>query len=206
MCITGGTLNIPIVAARPSFLTRYMSQQSGHKLIFRPLEGNDVQGLREFLESLSDGTRLVWRRDRYDLAEAQDLCDAVGRYDKLRMVIEEVDQHKVLGLFEFSFDIPESDRQRFAAYGIELNELTDCRFGPCVRDEFQGVGLASAAMPLIKEVSTLFGRSRIILWGGVLEANERATRFYQKHGFQTVGRFLNADGQPSLLSGAKCRD
>lgn len=114
------------------------------------------------------------------------------------MIVEEAHGGKIQGLFEFSFDIPDSDRERFALYGIELNELTDCRVAPCLRDECQGTGLASSVIPAIKEVIDLFGRSRIILWGGVVEDNLQATRFYRKHGFQTVGTFLDADEHPNL--------
>ena len=114
------------------------------------------------------------------------------------MIIAEADGGKIQGLFEFSFDIPDSDRERFARHGIEVNELTDYRFAPCLRDECQGTGLASSVIPAIKEVSDPFGRSRIILWGGVVEGNVQAIRFYRKHGFQTVGRFLDADGQANL--------
>ena len=152
----------------------------------------------EFLESVSTRTRLVWRRDRYDLVEAQQLCDAIGVYDKLRMIVEETQNGRILGLFEFSFAIPNSDRERFARHGTDLNDLTDCRFAPCLRDECQGTGLASEVIPAIKEIIKLFDRSRIILWGGVLEKNIQAIRFYRKHGFRTVGSFSSADGESGL--------
>ena len=187
-----------MIAAQPYLLTRYINRKSTPNSTFRPLEAKDVQWLCEFLESLSNRTRLVWRRDHYDLAEAKRLCDAIWRYDKLRMIIEDADNGKIQGLFEFSFDIPDSDRERFARHGIELNALTDCRFAACLRDECQGTGLGSLVIPAIKEVSGLFGRSRIILWGGVVEDNAQAIRFYRKHGFQTVGRFLDAEGQGNL--------
>jgi hypothetical protein len=46
-----------------------------------------------------DGTATIWPKRKI-------YCDAIGRYDKLRMVIEEADQHKVLGLFEFTLTFP----------------------------------------------------------------------------------------------------
>ncbi|MFH9836413.1 hypothetical protein ACH4NC_34765 [Streptomyces sp. NPDC017201] len=40
----------------------------------------------------------------------------------------------------------------------------------------------------------LLARTRIILWGGVRADNPRAIRYYEKNGFQRVGRFTEADG------------
>ncbi|MFE9363057.1 hypothetical protein ACFYNN_09525 [Streptomyces sp. NPDC006978] len=37
-------------------------------------------------------------------------------------------------------------------------------------------------------------QARIILWGGVRADNPRAIRYYEKNGFQRVGRFTEADG------------
>jgi hypothetical protein len=52
-----------VIGACTRVLTRNITQYSGHKVTLRPLDGKDVQGLREFFESLSHGTRLAWKRD-----------------------------------------------------------------------------------------------------------------------------------------------
>ena len=98
-------------------------------------------------------------------------------------------------MLEFSFGIPAGDLARFHSYGIPLSESTDFRFGPCVRDELRGTGLANALMPLVVDVATFFNKSRILLWGGVFLSNIRAIRFYEKHGFRQAGEFLNAEGE-----------
>ncbi len=192
-------LTIELVAANPSLLGRPVELLSGPALVFRPLERADMQELSQFLESLSYETRRFWQRDRYCLAEAQELCNAIGSFDKLRMVaVNNTGRPSIQALVEFSFGIPESDRQRFGQYGLTLSEASDTRFGPCVRDNLRGTGLANALMPLVVEDAILFGKSRILLWGGVLTSNTRAIRFYEKHGFRRVGEFVGRDGQASL--------
>jgi GNAT superfamily N-acetyltransferase len=175
------------------------SQISG-LLRFRPLVAGDVDGLTAFLAALSPATRAWWYRDRYDRAGAEALCEAIGRYDKLRMVAVDPQQPAagVLALFEFSFGIPPGDHFRFGLYGLSLDEARDCRFGPCVRDDAQRLGLGSALMPATFDIARRFGKDRILLWGGVYAENHAAVAFYRKHGFAEVGRFCAEDDRVSL--------
>ena len=182
-----------------SALARTVRFGRGSTALFRPLERGDVDALAEMLVSFSDQTRRYWNLGSYDRAMALELCDAIGRHDKLRMVAEETfPPFRLLASFEFSFDIPEDDRRRFAAYGVALDAVSDCRFGPCVRDAVQGSGLAHAMMPPTMDIARRFGRSRILLWGGVEQENRRAIRFYEKHGFEITGASRGSQGRPSL--------
>lgn len=58
--------------------------------------------------------------------------------------------------------------------------------------------MGTLAFPLVADVARRLGRTRIILWGGVLADNARAIRYYEKNGFRPVGSFAAADGMPSL--------
>ncbi|WP_405658683.1 GNAT family N-acetyltransferase [Streptomyces sp. NBC_01166] len=58
--------------------------------------------------------------------------------------------------------------------------------------------MGTLALPLIRDVARGLGRTRIILWGGVLAGNARAIRYYEKNGFRPVGSFASADGSLSL--------
>lgn len=182
-----------------SVLRQEVNFPQGGKAIFRPLETGDVGRLGKFLSSLSGETRRFWNLESYGRSAAAELCGAIGRYDKLRFVAQDTTEpFRLLASFEFSFGIPQGDTERFHSYGIALRETSDCRFAPCVRDALQGSGLADALMPPTIDIARRFGRSRIILWGGVDGENRRAIRFYEKHGFAALGRFESSGGREAI--------
>ena len=127
---------------------------------------------------------------------AREMCQSIGRYDKLRFVVIQPPNAGglVIGLFEFSFDLVAADINRFRTYGIELYPATDCRFGACISDSYQGQGGGSALFPFVAGVARQFCQRRIILWGGVHAGNQRAIRYYNKNGFRRVGAFTNSQG------------
>lgn len=185
-------LTLAKVAAIPDLVTSTVTLPAGDAVLYRPLLPTDVERLAAFLSGLSAQTRRFWVHPSYDRETAQALCDAIGRYDKLRLVA--VKDDAIIAVYEFSMDLVQSDLDRYAGYGIELNPATDCRFGPCVADEYQGTGLAQALFSPTVEIARRFGQRRIILWGGVFTENERAVRFYEKLGFQRAGEFVKEDG------------
>ncbi|MFE5685347.1 GNAT family N-acetyltransferase [Streptomyces sp. NPDC056512] len=202
-------LTLTDIAEEPLVLTSRLRLHDGSKAVLRPLVHADAEHLAGFLEGLSPESRRLSTFDGYDLAAARELCDAIARYDKLRLVLEDESSARLVGLFELSLALTAGDIARFRAAGIHLSEQTDCRFGPTLADAYQGSGVGSLVLPLVMEAVRRLGRTRVILWGGVLADNPRALRFYEKNGFQLVGPFTGPDGTPSLdmilsLAGA-CR-
>jgi len=179
------------VKNNPNILTFQIKFDNGKIIILRPLEENDLDKLTKFLTNLSEQTREYYTLDSYDRAAAQEMCDAINKYDKLRFVASYKSQSDLIALFEYSFDIPLSDQQRFKNYNISLDSKTDCRLGPCLADKCQNQGIGSRLFPYLIEIAKRFGRERLILWGGVFKNNERAVKFYIKNGFKELGVFKN---------------
>lgn len=189
-------LTLAAVADQPDLATYTLSLPGGQPVVYRPLLPTDVERLTEFLESLSPQTRYFWDMSSYDRNQAQELCDAINRYDKFRMVAlsEGASHNGVLATFEFAFWV-ESELTRLREYGIVLSEAHTCRFGPCIRDAYQNRRLGSALMPSTLEVARRFGMHHTVLWGGVLQENVVAVHFYQKRGFRIVGAFKESQGK-----------
>ncbi|MET9993455.1 GNAT family N-acetyltransferase [Streptomyces mutabilis] len=190
-------LTLTEVADDPVILTSRVTLDDGSDVVFRPLVRADAERLAGFLSALSVESRRLSTFDGYDLTTALELCDAIARYDKLRLVLEEVPSGRMVGLLEFSLDLHTEDIARFWEAGIRL-AATDCRFGPTLADDYQGRGVGTQVFPLVTDVARRLGRKRIILLGGVLADNPRAIRYYQKNGFQPAGSFIGADGVRSL--------
>ncbi|MEV5816445.1 GNAT family N-acetyltransferase [Streptomyces mutabilis] len=190
-------LTLTEVADDPVILTSRVTLDDGSDVVFRPLVRADAERLAGFLSALSVESRRLSTFDGYDLTTALELCDAIARYDKLRLVLEEVPSGRMVGLLEFSLDLHTEDIARFWEAGIRL-AATDCRFGPTLADDYQGRGVGTQVFPLVTDVARRLGRKRIILLGGVLADNPRAIRYYQKNGFQSAGSFIGADGVRSL--------
>jgi GNAT superfamily N-acetyltransferase len=191
-------LTLGQIAEDPTVLTRRLNTADGPEIVLRPLTHGDAEPLSGFLQGLSRESRRFSTFPGHDLAAARELCDAIARYDKLRLVLEETPSGRVVGLLELSLGLTPGDIARYRAAGIGLVEGADCRFGPTLADDYQGRGVGTLVLPLVTDAVRRLGRSRIILWGGVLADNARAVRFYQKNGFRQVGSFVGPDGALSL--------
>ncbi|TPQ21317.1 GNAT family N-acetyltransferase [Streptomyces sporangiiformans] len=191
-------LTLAEIAEDPLALTSRLDLHDGTELVLRPLTHADAEPLAGFLGALSPESRRLSTFDGYDLVAAQELCDAIARYDKLRLVLEEGLSGRIVGLFEFSLALTPWDIARYHEAGIRLAVTTDCRFGPTLADDYQGRGVGTLAFPLITSAARRLGRTVIILWGGVRSDNPQAIRYYEKNGFQPVGPFTGPDGSRSL--------
>lgn len=193
-----GLLTLQEIAEDPGVLTHGLDLADGTAVVFRPLVRTDTERLAHFLGGLSPGSRRLSTFDGYGVAAARELCDAIARYDKLRLVLEVVTSSRIVGLLELSLALTPADIARYGEAGVLLDELTDCRFGPTLADDHQGRGVGTLAFPLVVEAVRTLGRSRVILWGGVLADNARAIGYYEKNGFRSFGSFVGADGSRSL--------
>ena len=191
-------LTLDALFRQPEQATFQVEFEHGEHVLVRPLMPPDVDALAAFLAGLSSTTRRYSTFASYDRAMAQELCDAINRYDKLRLVVELPRDQAMIGLLEFSFDIPDGDVRRYALHGVPLDARHDCRFGPTLADAYQNQGLGSRLFPAVLDVARRFGKQRIVLWGGVLADNRRAMRFYEKQNFEAVGIFEGRDGQLSI--------
>jgi GNAT superfamily N-acetyltransferase len=193
-------LSISSIAASPENFETEIIVADAPTLKFRPLLQSDADILKQFLTSLSQTTRNRWMSGGYEPNAATELCDAIGRFDKLRMVLvtHASNLKELVGLFEFSFGIPASDVERFSIYGINLIEGVHVRFGPCLCDDYQGRSIAPLVMAYMRKIAADFGNKHIILWGGVLVNNEPAIKFYEGQGFRKLGKFISAGGKESL--------
>ncbi|MEU3556406.1 GNAT family N-acetyltransferase [Streptomyces fragilis] len=191
-------LTLTGIAADPLCLTCRLRARDGAELVLRPLVHADAAGLAGFLAAMSAASRRFSTFDGYGLATAREVCDAIARYDKLRLVLEDVASGRIVGLLEHSLDLTPTDVARYRDAGVRLTATTDCRFGITPADDHQDRGLGTLVLPLVEEVARRLGRTRIILWGGVRADNPRAVRYYEKNGFRTVGAFEEADGSLSL--------
>ncbi|MGW1467436.1 GNAT family N-acetyltransferase [Streptomyces sp. NPDC002308] len=193
-----GLLTLPEIAEDPGVLTHRLELADGAAAVFRPLVRTDAEPLARFLGDLSAESRRLSTFDGYGIAAARELCDAIARYDKLRLVLEDVPSSRIVGLLELALALTPADIARYREAGVLLDELTDCRFGPTLADDHQGRGVGTRAFPFVVEAVRRLGRSRVILWGGVLADNTRAIRYYEKIGFRPFGSFAGTDGSRSL--------
>lgn len=185
------------IAADPELVTWRLELPSEAPATLRPLRRDDEASLRLFFEGCGEATSRFYDipADRAQLATSH--CESIGRYDKLRLVLELVDG-RLAALFEFSTDLVAGDIERYHGYGLELHPGTDIRYGLCLRDVYQGQGIASSAHPYVMGVARKLGADRVILWGGVMTSNRAALRFYRKHGFREAGFFARPGAEPCI--------
>ncbi|WP_232323462.1 GNAT family N-acetyltransferase [Catenuloplanes japonicus] len=186
---------IAALAADPSPLDRRLIVD-GVPFTVRALRTEDAAALVLFLSGLSGGSRRFWHGATGHAAEATGWIEAIGRYDKLRLVAHPDDHPADLaGVADLSFSLPDhAELARYADYGLPLDPDRTVRWGPCVANAWQGRGLAAALLEPAWDAARLLARDRVVLFGGVHRDNHRARRFYLRHGFTEAGTFTTDDG------------
>lgn len=186
-------LTLTDIAEDPLRLTCRPTVHDGSAVVVRPLTRADAGHLARFPQALSRASRRFSTFDGYDLATARELCGAIARHDKLRLVIEEVPSGRIVGLIEFSLDLTPADIA-LPASGHPPQRGDRLPVRPHAGRRPPGPGPGDARAPVGHGDRRLLARTRTILWGGVRADNPRAIRYYEKNGFQRVGRFTEADG------------
>jgi ribosomal protein S18 acetylase RimI-like enzyme len=209
--MVGMPTTIASLAADPDPLTRRLTV-AGTAFTFRALMAGDAAAMAAFLAGLGEPSREFWHGVADPGEQAAEWVDAIGRYDKLRLVVHQADRPDRLdGMVDLSFSLPDGyEISRYARHGIALDPDRTVRFGLCVADARQGAGLAAALLPPTWDAVRMLGCDRVVLYGGVHAANVRAQRFYRRHGFVDVGPFVDdsgTDGLDMMLAGtpAKCQ-
>ena len=100
-----------------------------------------------------------------------------------------VDQDKIMAYAIVLRGYTRGEHHRYQAYEGELNEQTDYTLAPSVADACQSQGIGSALYQYVEQELRKIGAQKIVLWGGVQLSNQRAVRFYLKHGFRTLAQF-----------------
>ena len=193
----GNKLTLKDFETNPHLYTWEIQTPLGEEITLRPLQQSDTQKLTTFLRNLSLETRRLSTFDSYDEVTAKELCDAVSKYDKLRFVLEN-QKREIIGLIEFTLDIPENVLEQYKGYGIDLDIDNTCRFGPTLADDYQSKGLGSLIFSFVIKIAELLDKKYIILYGGVFADNTRAIKYYEKHGFKIVGKYTDENGRESV--------
>lgn len=155
------------------------------KLDIQPLRHYHLEALLHYLHALSPQSRQRFAPHAFD-------AEAIWEFYHWR--------HQHLGYVGFLdnemvayFIVKRSylahDKERLESYGLHLHPITDFTLAPSVADAWQGKGVAAEMMRHLLADIRNRGAKRLLLWGGVQCNNAAATRFYQKHGFVSLGRF-----------------
>ncbi|CAN5561288.1 hypothetical protein BH10BAC3_BH10BAC3_06340 [soil metagenome] len=161
--------------------------KNNRNVILRKLEANDLQGLHEYLQHLSEETKRKFGPHAFDTAAIINFYHPSNK--NTGYIACDTVTNKVVAYAIIKCGYLAHDSFRLRSYGLEPDEKTDCTFAPSVTDAWQGYGLANHLFNFILAGIKSVGIKRIILWGGVQCNNEPAVNFYNKHGFKTLGMF-----------------
>jgi GNAT superfamily N-acetyltransferase len=190
-------LTIDQIAQNPALVTQHLTIVKGtnsEEILFRPLLCDDLLGLLQFFENLSETTRRFATYPSYDLQCAQQFCDEINQGDTFRMVAINTNG-KIIALIEFNLCLEDFDLRRYERYDIKLNQASDIQLAPCIIDKYQNRHLGTQLLQLMIALAKRLGKKRMTLWSGVLIDNQQAIHFYQRNNFRMFQeKFIAADG------------
>lgn len=162
--------------------------REGRTIIVSELGPADLLSLFLFYQHLSDDSRSRFAPHAFDYAALQEISRASDPAYR-RFIAREEGADPLIGYFLFYRGIFEWEQHRFVSYGTHWPAATTCTFAPAVADRWQGRGLGKLMYEALENLLKKEGTTHLVLWGGVQASNEKARRFYQSLGYQSIGQF-----------------
>lgn len=179
--------------SRPMFTPDYFEperiQLATEELPLRLLQQTDSDKLSDYFSQLSAATRQYFAPHPFDQATVASICATLNPAEIVRLVVTDANDERILAYTLLLNGTVPSDTRRLEALGIDLDPSTDCSLAPSIADAYQSQGVGKFIMEKALSIAQATGKQRIILWGGVQAANQRAVNYYQKYGFVTINEF-----------------
>jgi GNAT superfamily N-acetyltransferase len=156
------------------------------QVTFRKVKPKDVLPLKQYFDNLSSTTKSRFGPHPFDLQTTEAICKQ--EYSSYQAFIC-LDKSNIIAYAVVFKGYTEGERYRFKQYSIKPNQEKDYTLAPSVADAYQSKGIGTSLFDYIEAELRKQGAEKIVLWGGVQLTNQRAVRFYLKHGFRTLGEF-----------------
>lgn len=153
---------------------------------FRAILPTDTSALFRYFESLSPETRRRFGPHDFDEATARTICH--GQMEKCVAYVG-LEEEQIIAYAIVLQGYTLGDYNRYLHYELSMDNEKDFTLAPSVADEWQSKGVGSQLYHFVEEQLRMRGAQKIVLWGGVQLSNQRAVRFYLKHGFRTLAQF-----------------
>lgn len=153
---------------------------------FKIATPQEAESLASYFNHLSEETRSYFAPHPFDLATITSICNGDFRGYRAFIGLKDLE---AIAYTVIKNDMDQGELDRFTSYSVQINLQEDFILAPSVADAFQSKGIGSELLAFVEAELKKLGAARIILWGGVQARNQRAVRYYQKNGFQTLGSF-----------------
>ena len=167
-----------------------MTKTVNNKVIsFGYLQAPDTDELLRYLLSLNEETTKRFQPHQPTKSEIENFYRHPQQ--TIGFIARDTSTHCIIAYATIRTGYIDHDEQRLLSYGLQLSKQTDAAFAPSVADNWQGAGIGKHLLEFIITELKRKGVQRIILWGGVQAANERAIQYYKKSGFIMLGGFMH---------------
>ena len=153
--------------------------------IIRLFRSTDRNELELFFKQASDEMK-KWFSPKLLNYEIEDVIRDGEEEILKRLVI--FNNNKIVGYCVIVLGLRRWERFRYKG---KFDASKICTIAPCIKDEFQNIGLGYEMMKYVIDISKFYNKSVIFLWGGVVLKNKRAIHFYKKLGFKINKKWLH---------------
>jgi len=153
--------------------------------ILRLFRITDKEQLELFFEQASDKMKKTFSHRLFSY-EIEDIIRD-GEENKLRRVIV-LNDKGIVGYCVIVLGLRKWERERYCE---KFDENKVCTIAPCIKDEFQNIGVGTEMIKYVFNIVKFYNKSVILLWGGVALKNKRAIHFYEKMGFKINKKWIH---------------
>jgi len=147
---------------------------------------NDLPNLLSYLQHLDAVTRSRFEPHPFTLNTLTALY-----YDEAYtgFILMENKSTYIIGYAIIKLGYFEHDLTRLNSYSFFPDHYATAMYAPSLANEWRGRGMGKMVWEYVEDYLLHKQVKHVLLWGGVQETNSEAVLYYQKLGFQTLGRF-----------------
>jgi diamine N-acetyltransferase len=156
---------------------------------FGQADQQDMAAASEYYRQLNDSAQKKFAPHSFELTALQQLYKPLSPH--IAFVARVKNESPIIAFVALRIGLMPDELPRLSNYGIYAGQSIDFSYAPSVADQWQGRGLGTLLLNLVKKQLFVLQPIRFLLWGGVQCSNELAINYYLKNGFVVLGEFYH---------------